>query len=199
MVSRHIFRLDCLEGEFDSKNNIHPKTCERPRSTFQRTLLFVVVLSPPNLRHVTQSGTTHQKARLAATPWVAYLDNPRDRVPMAPNLSLCHPPCCSPGIMLMFRAILALALASSVSALAQREAHKTLASSVSALAQREAHKTRRGTRTRSPLTVPDTFQPKHTSLSPDSLKIVESSYGKMAGSEPYRPLYFVNSTRPLWM
>eukprot|EP00964_Phaeocystis_antarctica_P089779 scaffold57343_cov48-Phaeocystis_antarctica.AAC.2 len=102
---------------------------------------------------------------------------------MAPNLSLCHPPCCSPGIMLMFRAILALALASSVSALAQREAHKT----------------RRGTRTRSPLTVPDTFQPKHTSLSPDSLKIVESSYGKMAGSEPYRPLYFVNSTRPLWM
>ena len=61
MVSRHIFRLDCLEGEFDSKNNIHPKTCERPRSTFQRTLLFVVVLSPPNLRHVTQSGTTLKK------------------------------------------------------------------------------------------------------------------------------------------
>ena len=74
--------------------------------------------------------------------------------------------------MLMFRAILALALASSVSALAQRGA---------------------------PLTVPDTFQPKHTSLSPNSLEIVESSYGKSEGSEPYRPLYFVNSTLPLWM
>ena len=52
---------------------------------------------------------------------------------------------------------------------------------------------------RSPLIVPDTFQPTHTLLTPNGLKYASSLYGHKFGEEPHRPLIFVNSTQPLWM
>lgn len=58
---------------------------------------------------------------------------------------------------------------------------------------------RRKLRERSRLIVPDTFQPTHTLLTPNGLEHASSLYGHRVGDEPHRPLFFVNSTQPLWM